>query len=781
MTRRWAASLALALGLGMLATARVGAAELELDQIRVEGLERIDEGTVFSYLPIEPGERIDDARVAEAVRALYDSGFFRDVALARDGDDLIVRVQERPSIARVEFEGNEDIRDEDLREALRGAGMAEGQVFNRARLSEIERELRQQYFAQGKYDVSVESTVSPLERNRVAIRIDIDEGAVAEIREIHLTGNEAFSDRELRGVLEQRAKRWWAPWSQRHRYSRDMLANDLESLRSYYLDRGYLNFSISSTQVSISPDREDVHIAINVSEGERYEIGQVELRGSLVVDPEELRELIDLETGETYSRSRVNDAAGAIRQRLGEEGYAFSEVRPQPRVDEDDRVVDLVFMVDPGERVYVRRINITGNQRTQDEVIRREMRQLEGAPLSSEALERSQRRLNRLGFFERVSVDTPRVPGERDRVDVDVSLQERMTGQLQAGIGYGDVQGLLVNFSVSQDNFLGTGDRLSMTVNNSTVSTIYNLSYTDRYHTREGVSRTLSAGYRETRARRANRADYDLTAGHGSVEYSIPFTEVDRFAVRLRAERIGIDERSGTPDWISNYLERQSDDRFTMIKPRISWNRDTRDRGVFPTEGGRQSLSLEGTVPGDDLEFYKLSYEHRRYWPLGWLGENTALSLGARAAYADGYGDTRALPFFENYYAGGVRTVRGYRGNYLGPRPEGDDPIGGNARLLTRAQLIFPPTPEAQSVRLAAFVDAGQVYNTRLDEYGLDPDDVIPEGLDEINLDELRASAGISLIWRSPVGPLTFSLAEPLNETDTDETETFQFSLGTEF
>ncbi|MFP4647935.1 MAG: outer membrane protein assembly factor BamA [Halorhodospira sp.] len=770
---------AVILGTGLLPTA--AADPFTVEEIRVEGLERIEEGTVFSYLPIEPGDRIGQAEVAEAIRELYRAGFFRDVELVREEEALVVRVQERPSIARLAFEGNEQIQTEDLREALRSAGMAEGQIFNRAQLAEIEQELRQQYFAQGKYDVSVESTVSPLERNRVAIRIDIEEGPAAEIREIHFTGNEAFSDAQLRGVFEQRAKRWWAPWSQRHRYARDMLANDLESLRSYYLDRGYLNFSVTSTQVSISPDRRDVHIAVNVDEGEQYEVGETEIRGNLVVPPEELQELVEIEGGDLYARNRVREASSAIRSRLAEEGYAFSNVNVRTRVDEDDRVVDLSFVVDPGERVYVRRINITGNQRTQDEVIRREMRQLEGSPLSSEALERSQNQLNRLGFFDAVNIDTPRVPGESDRVDVDVSVQERMTGQLQAGIGYGDVQGFLVNFSVSQDNLLGTGDRLSMTVNNSTVSTIYDVSYTDRYHTRESVSRTLSAGYRETSSRRADLSDYDLTSGHGSVEYSIPVTDDDRVAARLRLERIGIDQRSETPEWIRNYLEEQGDDRFAMIKPRLSWSRDTRDRGIFPTEGGRQQLSLEGTLPGDDLSFYKLSYENRRYWPVPLLGERTTFSLEGRLAYGDGYGDSEALPFFENYYAGGVRTVRGYRGNYLGPREEGDDPIGGNARVLTKAQLIFPPTAESQSVRLAAFVDAGQVFNTRTEAYGLDEKKLVPGELDDIELGDLRAAAGLALIWRSPVGPLTFSLAEPLNEARDDETETFQFSLGTEF
>lgn len=751
-----------------------------VEDVRVQGNERIADGTIFTYLPLEPGETLGPDQVRQAIRELYGTGFFRDVELRRDGNVLVVVVDERPSIARLEFEGNEQIRTEDLRQALRGVGLAEGRIFNRPQLAEIERELRQQYFAQGKYDVRVESTVSPLERNRVAIRIDIDEGPVAAIRDVHFTGNEAFSDRQLLGIFEQRPRRWWLPWSQRHRYSRDMVANDLENLRGHYLDRGYINFNVESTRVSISPDRRDVHIAVNVSEGEQYTVDDIQLRGELIVSEDELREQLQIESGELYARNRVNDSSQAIRDRLGLEGYAFAQVNVEPRINEEDKTVDLTFHVDPRARAYVRRINITGNQRSQDEVIRREMRQMEGAPLSNRAVQQSRTRLNRLGFFDFVNIDTNRVPGTDDQVDVDVSVQERMTGQLQAGVGYGDVQGVLLNFSVSQDNVLGTGDRASIQLNNSSVNTIYNLSYTDRYHTLDGVSRTLSAGYRETRARRADLADYDLRAGNAAVAYGIPFTEVDRINARLQFEQIQIDRRSGTPDRIANFLDEEGE-KFNFIKPRISWSRDTRDRGIFPTAGATQELALEGTLPGADQEFYKASYEHRRFWPLP-LGDRTTFSLSTRFAYGDGYGDTNALPFFEHYYAGGVRTVRGYRGNFLGPRDNDDGstprPIGGNARILTSAEVLFPPTPEAQSVRLGVFVDAGQVFNTRLDYDDLDAD---PQGLDSIDLNEMRAAAGVSLIWMSPVGPLTFSVAEPLNDDSFDETETFQFSLGTGF
>lgn len=767
----------------ILATFSVGASAYQfvVEDIRVEGVERVAEGTVYNYLPIEPGDEIAAADVATAIKELYRSGLFRDVELSRENGTLIVQVQERPYIASLEIEGNEQIRDEDLLDAMRAAGLSEGKIFNLGQLTDIEQELVQQYFAQGKYDVEVESTVSPLERNRVAVRIDIDEGPIAAIRDIHFIGNQVFSDTTLMSVFQLSPRRWWVPWSQRHRYARGRLANDLESLRRYYQDRGYLEYSISSTQVSISPDRRDVFITINMDEGEQYEVGDVQVRGNLVVPPEELYEQLAISSGELYSRSKVDEGVQGISSRLAKDGYAFAQVNVRPVVDKQERIVDLVYHVDPGSRVYVRRINITGNERTQDEVIRRELRQLEGAPLSSEALQRSQTRLNRLGFFSFVNLDTSRVPGTEDRVDVDVSVEERMTGQLQAGIGYGDVQGMLVNFSVSQDNFVGTGDRMSVSVNSSEVSNIYDVSYTDRFHAIEGVSRTLSAGYRETRARRAHLADYDLTSGHSSIEYGVPVSEVDRISARLRYEHIGIDARDRTPPWIRGYLDEEGE-RFDMIIPRLSWYRDTRDRGVFPTSGGRQQLSLEGPVPGADQEFYKVDYEHRRYWPIPGLGDRTAFSLEGRISYGDAYGDSTKMPFFEHYYAGGVRTVRGYQGNQLGPRSNGE-PIGGNARVIAKSQVIFPPTENTQSVRLAAFVDAGQVFNTRLDSYSadLDSDDVVPADLEAINLDELRAAAGMSLIWMSPVGPLTFSLSEPLNSTEHDRTETFQFSLGTQF
>ncbi|WP_041717997.1 outer membrane protein assembly factor BamA [Alkalilimnicola ehrlichii MLHE-1] len=752
----------------------------QVEGIRVDGLQRIAEGTVFNYLPLEVGETIDSERAAESIRALYETGFFRDIELSRDNGVLVVSVMERPSVARIEIRGNDEIRSDDILDALAAAGLAEGQVFDRFRLADIERELRQLYFSRGKYDVSVESTISPLERNRVAVRLDIDEGPVAAIREIHFVGNETFSERQLRRQMELRPRRWWHFFSDRHRYARDRLGNDLEDLRSFYMDQGYINFAVTSTQVSISPDREDVHITVNLSEGQQFTVGEMNVVGDLIVEREELEGFFELEFGDVYSRSRAQAASRAMQNRLGEEGYAFSNVGIRPQVDEDRGVVDLTYVVDPGRRVYVRRINISGNERTQDEVVRRELRQLEGAALNTAALRESQTQLDRTGFFDRVNIETPQVPGSDDEVDVDVDVVERMSGSLTAGIGYGESQGLLLNLGVAQDNVLGTGDRMSLEINNSRVNTIYSASYTDRYYTLDGVSRRFFGSYRETRARRADLSDFGLTSIRAGGGLGIPITNNDRISVDLAYEHMDIEERENTPPRITDFLEDEGN-RFDMLKLEAAWTRDTRDRAIFPRRGGRQRLSGEVSVPGLDLTFFKTSYSHRRFWP---VSENLTFSVDGSISYGDGYGDTSRLPFFEHYYGGGVSTVRGYRANFLGPRSleNGNDrPQGGNVRILGSAELFFPPPfTEAESVRMSLFLDAGQVYQTRGDLY-TGSEEVFPDNLDSVNLDELRASAGVGLTWMSPIGALTFSIAEPLNDTNDDDTESFQFSLGTSF
>src|SRR5690625_1099138 len=523
------------------APAHARSSTFTVEDIRVEGLQRIALGTVLNYLPIDVHDTVDAELLGEAVRSLYRTAFFEDVVLARDGNVLIVRVAERPAIASIELEGNHVIQDEPLMAALRDIGLVEGQVFNRSLLNKIERELRAQYRNRARYDMRVESTVSPMPRNRVGVRIDIHEGAPARIREINLIGNESFPDKTLKGLFEQGPRRWYQLFSRRDQYSRERMQADLERLTSYYHDRGFLEFAVDSAQVSISPDRRSIFVTVSVSEGEQFHIGEVELAGDLVVAEAELRELLEVEPGELYSRLNITNSADRIRDRLGEEGYAFARVNPVPELDERANVVGLTYYIDPGDRVYVRRINISGNDRTQDEVIRREIRQMEGGWLSNERVRRSQTRLDRRGFFSRVDIDTVRVPGAPDQVDLNVQVAERLSGTLQAGLGYGDTQGVLVNFSVAQDNLLGNGDRLNFTINNSPVNQIYSLNYLERYHTLDGVSRNFLASYRRTEAGRAYIIDYCVRTATLGFGYGIPVNENDVLICDFAYEPLGID------------------------------------------------------------------------------------------------------------------------------------------------------------------------------------------------------------------------------------------------
>lgn len=754
------------LWLNLLAPAPVYAFDpFVVDDIRVEGLRRISPGTVFNYLPVSVEDRVDQQRIAEAIRALYATGFFQDVAMERDGDVLVVNLVERPAIARVEIFGNDAIPSDPLMDALKEIGLAEGETFNPSLLENVERELQTQYFSQGNYDVSIASTVSPLPRNRVGIRIDVDEGEVARVREVHFVGNEAFNDRQLKSLFELGPRPWYLPFSQRDRYARERLSGDLESLRTHYLNRGYVDFSITSTQVSLTPDRQGIYVTVNLSEGERYRIGDVSLLGDLVVDEEILRELIEVQEGEFFSDAKVTATSQKIRDRLGVEGYAFANVNAVPNVDREDRIVDLTFYVDPGQRAYVRRISISGNHRTDDEVIRREIRQMEGGWFSSERVQLSRTRLNRLGFFESVEVNTDQVPGEPDQVDLSYKVREGLSGSLQAGIGYGSGQGLLLNFSVAQDNLLGTGDRAVLAANNSRFSRLYQFTYTQRYYTVDGVSRSFSALLRETDASRQRLSDYSLRTGSLGVGFGIPLNEEDEVRVDFSLEDLRLNLRDDAAQSLQDFVDEFGED-YTNYKVGLSWNRTSTDRRVFPTRGGTQSLGGEVAVPGSDLRYYKLTYSNRRYLP---VTENTSLSILGRVGYGEGFGETSQLPFFENFFTGGINSVRGFRASSLGPRYEDDDrPTGGNLRLNASVEYYFPvPFVDSPGVRLSTFLDAGQVYDTKDNA--------------EIDLDALRYSTGIAFTWMSPLGALTMSWANPLNDEPDDEFDRFQFSLGSFF
>lgn len=735
----------------------------EVSDIRIKGLQRISAGTVFNYLPIQVGDRIDAEKIADSIRILYRTGFFQDVMLEQDGNVLIVDVVERPAIARIELHGNDEIGNKQLLEALKGVGLAEGQVFNRSLLATVERELQRQYFALGYYDVRIESTVSPVPRNRVSVRLDIREGETASVQQIYFVGNKRFSDGELRDQFELGPRSWWAFFSDSDKYSREKLAGDLERLRSLYQNQGFINFSITSTQVSITPDRRRIYITVNLAEGEQYHVRNIKLAGNLIVPEQELRSLLKVKRGTLYSQLAVTESTDAIRKKYGELGYAFANANAVPDIQEQAKTVDLTFFVDPAERVYVRHINITGNARTSDEVIRREMQQIEGGWLSTEQVKQSRQRLDRLGFFDEVNIETPRVPGTNDQVDVDINVKERETGSLRAGIGYGTGSGLLLNLGVQQDNFLGTGDQLSFTINNDRINTVYQLSYLDRFYTLSGINRRLAIAYRDTNADNANLANYGFQSFTGSYGYQIPLSNEDSIDVGLEFEDLTLD-LSHDPTVIEQEFVDQNGKHSMTYRASLGWLHDSRNRAIFPDEGWRHQITAQVSIPGSELQYYRLNYEQHFYKG---LIKGLTLVTNGTVSYGDGYGKTHSLPFFQNYFAGGISTVRGFDTNALGPRDENDDPTGGTFRLLGSGGLRFPfPFVDPNAAQLTTFVDFGQVYDTTRSS---------------IDLHDLRYAAGLSATWFSPLGPLTISLARPLNAKSGDDTEFFQFSVGSFF
>jgi outer membrane protein insertion porin family len=591
------------------------AVEFVVEDIEIEGLQRIEPGTVFTYLPIQVGDRVDSRRSAEIVRALYETGFFSDIVLRKRGNVLVVIVEERPAISDITFEGNEDISDEDLTEALKSVEIAKGRVFNRSVLERLENELMQQYLARGKYNVKVETDVKELERNRVDIKIEISEGAVARIKRVNIVGNEAFAEEELTEDFESGIPAWWAFWSGRDKYSKEKLTGDLETLRTHYLDRGYLQFNIDSTQVSITPDNQDIYIAINIDEGEQYTVSDVRLAGTFVVPQEELERGLEIDAGDIFSRGKVIKSIDAITRRLGNEGYAFANINPIPEIDEKRKEVRLTFFIDPGQRIYVRRINILGNASTADEVYRRELRQIEGGWYSLSDIELSRRRIQRLAYVESVEINTQRVPGTSDMVDLDVKIKERLAGNFAIGAGYSQSQGLLFNLSLTQDNFLGTGKRVGIRFDNSDFNTIYSFAYTNPYYTIDGVSRGFDVSYTQTDASEANIADYGADQIRARVTYGIPFSEFDTVRASAGYEDIGIDVTDNTPQEILDFLE-DNGAEFNVFELSSSIVHDTRNKTVFADRGNLQQLSLEVAVPGGDLEYYRTGYSNLNYFPL---------------------------------------------------------------------------------------------------------------------------------------------------------------------
>ena len=737
-----------------------------VQDIRIEGLQRIAAGTVFNYLPIKVGDTVTERDTQEALRALFKTGFFRDVRLERQGNVLIVSVVERPSIAGIGIAGTREFSEEDLKKALKEIGLAEGRVFNRSLMDRVEQEMRQQYFARGYYAVSIKPTVTPLERNRVGIQFDVTEGKPARIREITLVGNQAFADKKLLNLFVLGPAPWYAIFSSRDQYSKQKLAADLEALRNFYQDQGYLEFNVESTQVSITPDKENIYVTVNVVEGKKYTFTGFKLAGTFPVPQQELEALVTLRPGSTFSRKALTESTKAITDRLANDGYAFANVNAIPEIDKEKAEVRFTFFVDPGRRVYVRRVNFSGNLATRDEVLRREMRQLEGGWYAADKIQRSRVRLQRLGFFEDVNVETPAVPDSPDQVDVNVAVKERHTGNLLVGVGYSDADGVLFNASITQSNLFGTGKELTVGVDNTKSTTNFNVRYINPYYTPDGISRGFNLFNSKVDAAEADTAAYDVETTGAGVFYGIPLTELTTLNVGADVEEITIKTGSNTAQVAQDFVARHGNTN-NLVVGTASWASDSLDSTLLPTQGTLQRVSAEIGLPGGDLEYYKLNYLLGRYWP---LGVRNSFRLKGEIGFGDGFGGTAELPFFKNYFAGGSNTVRGYKSRSLGPRDARfpDDPIGGDKRVLANAELFFPvpgSSRDNKAMRMSWFVDSGMVFGKG----------------QKVELSELRHSTGLAFNWFSPVGPLSFSFGVPLNKKADDKTEAFQFTLGVPF
>jgi len=812
-----------------------------ISDIRVEGLERISEGTVFNYLPLDANELLTAAKARQAIRSLFKTGFFNSIDLAREGNILVINVTERPAIARITLSGNKAIKDEDMFPVLADIGLQEGEVFQPQSLDRIKQELVRQYFSQGRYAVTVESRVVELDRNRVRISITIKEGKTAEIKHINIVGNTLFTDKEIRDDFESSIPPKWKFWSKDDQYSREKLSGDLEKIRSYYQDRGYIDANVESTQVSISQDKQEIYITANIIEGEQYSVEKIQVTGDLVISEATLRRLIMTQENDIFSRKKMEQSVENITAILANIGYAFANVNPIPQIDRDNRLVTINYFVDPGKRVYVRQITFVGNSGTKDEVLRREMRQFEGGWFSQAAVDRSKIRLQRLTYFESVNIETPAVPGTDDQIDVIVTVSERAAGSFSIGLGYSQIQGLIASLSIQQDNFLGSGKRVGLGLSHSSIIKSFSVSYENPFWTEDNVSRGFYLRYQEFNAAGANISTFTSTEAAGGINFGLPISEVDYvragFGIRQTDLNIGafvrevefidpddpdnilcndinmngicpeeyfvpnpFDPLSKSLDHNGDGIIDDSERDFRTYDFTMSWTRDTRNHFLNPTRGSSQRVGIETSLPGSTRQFYKVFYRYAKYIPI-WA--DLVFSFHGDLGYGDAYDNYDAtslatpvdisppidpetgeeieranclnqevidldtgLPFYEHFYGGGVRDIRGFEDNTLGPKDTACRAVGGDLKVSGGIEIAIPtPFTQGGGSRIALFIDVGNVY----------------ENLDAFDAGLFRASAGISVTWQAPIGPIIMNYAFPLKEFNGDRTESLQFSFGTTF
>jgi len=751
-----------------------------ISDIRVEGLQRVSAGTVFGAVPYSVGDNVGAEEIRTITRSLFQTETFDDVQIGRDGNVLVIVVKERPTIDTIEFEGNKAIKTEALIEGLQGSGLSEGQIFKKVTLDQIASDLERQYVSQGRYDANIETNIENLPRNRVAIKVDVYEGNVSGIRHINIVGNTVFEDETLIELLELKLPGWLSFYTKDDQYSREKLQSDIEVLESHYLDRGYLNFRVDSTQVSIAPNMEDVYITVNVIEGDQFKISAVEVAGELRDIPEEnIRAMLLTREGQTFSRQYMTFSEERIESALGNAGYTFASATGEPSANDDGETVTVKYFIDAGKRAYVRRLNFQGNTVTQDHVLRREMRQMEGGWASTAMIEGSKIRLQRLGFFKDVSVETPTVPGTDDQIDVNYTVEEQPSGSISATVGYAQRMGLILGLGYQESNVFGTGNSINIGVNRSDYQQALNVSFFDPYYTVDGVSRGYAAFFRKSDYEERNIASFSTDSYGLNVSFGYPISEISRIGLTVGIERTEIKEGVIPAQEISEFLDEEGNE-FDLVSLTASYSMSALNRGLLPTGGRSQSLSFEMTVPGSELEYYRLNYTGQVFYP---IFNPFVLRLRANLGYGEAYGGTENFPFYKHFFGGGMGSVRGYESNSLGPRstpsPQDQyndpDPIGGNVLVELSAEVLFPlPFIEDQSqLKSVLFFDAGNVFNTNCPDvsvYCLDLD----EG-------ELRYSAGIAVTWITGFAPISFALAFPVNDKEGDESESFQFELGKTF
>ncbi|HEX7026861.1 MAG TPA: outer membrane protein assembly factor BamA [Gammaproteobacteria bacterium] len=753
----------------VISSAAVGQqAGFKIKEIELVGARRITLATVLNYIPVGVGDTLTPVLTRDVMRALYDTGFFRDVTLSRRGDVLVIQVKERPAIAEINVDGNKKIKDENIQDAFDDVGLVRGRIFNDQVLDEMQKELQRLYYSYGRYGMKMDTKVTPLPRNRVKIDIEIKEGRPASIRQITIVGNNSFPDEEILDEFESGVKAWYQLFTSRDDYARSKLTGDLETLESFYLDRGYINYELDSTQVTISPDKKDIYITINISEGEKFKVRSVEVSADKELNQKFLLIIAQSynKVGEYFSNAKVTNAIDYMNRTLGNQGYAFSDVVMNPVIDEKTNEVDLEFVVNPGKRVYVRRISFAGNEKTKDEVYRREVRQMEGSSYVGDLIERSRVRIQRLPYIEDVTVETPEVPGREDQIDAVYTVKERLAGSFNIGAGYSGDDGVVFQTSIAHSNVFGSGNGLSLMLSRSDVIRNLSFSYSNPYFTPDGISRSLNLFLREIDTDKTVLSSYVVnTAGMG-LSYGIPLSEYSMLSLggTVSSSEIGqtvIGSVSSSPAEVNAFLQ-QYGDRYDQLSLNIGYFYDTRNRSIFVDRGTLRAINLEWATPGSDLEYYKIDYAADHYWQ-AW--GRSVFHIDYNVGIGRGVGNLDELPFYEKYVLGGIRSLRGFEARSIGPRDSRGAPYGGDLRTAGSLEFIFPPLSDQGSARVLLFYDVGNVFRK----------------VEDFDIDDMRSSIGLSINWLAPVGAMTFSYAEPIMRQPGDEVERFQFSVGGNF